>query len=210
MPRWDIIAQSVLENTQDTGQRTFNKDRILSELSRVQKDIARRGLALPGSATVTTADTQTDYPLAATVFRISELFQPSAWLTPIVVIHDKRIWRRIIADSSLPTTQPLYATIWPPGTFILWPAPTEVLTIPLWTYNLPSIAPAKGADPEVGDQWDDALEFGATARLLFKLKGATDWLARYEAEIAKVGQQELKQTLAGPQKVDHSSDRLGF
>ncbi len=217
MARWDTIAQDVLENLSEEGQRKTSKDRVLNELGRVEDDIAREALALEGGATLTTIIAQADYPVAAIGYRIVEVFQPSAWRRPIEVVHNPEIWKRIVSQPHLSSLQPLYITLWN-GDISFHPAPVDVQTLTIWIYMRPTALPARGADPTLESQWDDCLAYGATYRLLKKrlakeptLQKSLDRYERsYNDELTKVGQQEMKRMVLGPHKVDHSSERLGF
>ena len=215
MPRFDEIFFDVLDNIDDAGLRDVNPDKVFRQLERIQVDIAQRGLAIQGTATITTVANQDGYNLPTGTFHIKQIFEPPDWTKDIAIVHDVEVWREKIRDTSLDTTQPLFCTVWN-GQFILHPEPTVVVDIPLWTYNLPITAPAEGGTPEVDEQWDSALEFGATWRLLEKARQKKpdtpqgNWLQLYEAEIDKYLNQELKAAIKGSLRHRHSSEDLGF
>lgn len=215
MGRWSEIAYAVLENLNELGIRDVNVERIFVELKTTQREVARDGLALPGSTTITTVIGQTDYAVPATVFKINKIFRPAAWLKPIVIVHDDEEWLRIVSDTTIVDTQPLFITMWNGG-LIFYPAPSDVQTVPLWTYNLPSSDPAIGTDPEFNSKWDRALQFGAAADFAANKKASDPnfneglWAAKYRAEIAAKKGQSFKRMIDGQQGVDHSSKRLGF
>ena len=94
------------------------------------------------------------------------------------------------------------------------PPPSAVETLTLWTYILPTTEPEITGNPDLKDEWDDALIFGLTARLLDKVPGedarAERWDAKFERECRRQSHTQMKTPLMGPHMVDHSSKRLGF
>lgn len=211
MARWDEILYVALNNIHDVGLRGVTPERVLREGRRVQIDIARRGLAIQSTALVTTIAGTDSYAVPSGNFHIQEIFPPSVWTEPITPIHNTKTWRQIVKDTTVPSDQPLYVTIWN-GLLVFYQAPAQVVDILLWLYKLPSVEPSAGADPEVGIEWDNALAYGVTAELLAAKPEVPqgNWLSLYEMEIAKRRHESLKKGIAGPLRVSKSSDRLGF
>lgn len=223
MARWDEIVYRAAKSLADEGFRDVDPADLLSELKRVQVDICRRAFALQGTASITTVAAQEAYSVVATIFRIKQVFEPSAWTKDVEPIHDATVWHDVKRSRSILQEQPLFVTVWNGEVLFYYPPATADLIVTLWTYNLPSNVPALEADPDIASFWDDALEWGCIGRMLEVLKeknvrasgakaarGAMDWLARYEAEVSKRRNEEVKQMKQGVLRKRSRYDRLGF
>jgi hypothetical protein len=211
LARWDEILQRVLNNLQDPSGAIFNKGRVLKELDQVQTNIAQDALAIQATTSIDTVAAQTNYVIASSIFRIKQLFRPTAWTLPLEIITDTAQFERILASEYSSSSQPLFVAVWA-GELMFYPAPVDIQTVIVLSYNNPTITPAEGLDPELDGVWDDALVLSCTARLLATKDQAASraWEARYDAEFKKHANTEMKGKILASHTVDHSSKRLGF
>lgn len=214
MARWDEILTSVFDNIEDAGMERVIEPKVLRELGKVEIDIARRGLAIQGKGSLVTAADEDEYAVAASVFKIAKIFTPNVWrMGEIEVVESEDRWAEIIREPSLVSSwHPLFAILWQ-DVLQLYKAPSESgVTVSFWSYDVPTVKPVGGADPTVKAMWDDALEWGATWRLLKKtgMPRADEYLAMYEREIAKKREEELRKTFDGLMRRESSFRRLKF
>ncbi|GEM_PF-4572945 len=206
MGRTDIIISKLVRRLKglkvDPMPRT---DELLSLLSDAQLEVAQRGLAIKAEITFYTEAAEDVYDLGTKIFRIRKLIEPTTWTTPVEIINNEERWSEIVRSQSLGevTPQPLYATVWN-GRLKFWPTPTVTgEEIEVFLYLLPSRLIDEGTDPEVDLTWDNCLEYG----VLDDLMGG-DWTVKYENELSRLGQQNIREALA-PTRIKHWSE-IGF
>jgi hypothetical protein len=146
------------------------------------------------------------YELGVRLFRIRKLIVPQSWRTPVEIFTNEEQWDRFLHKKSLfqVTSQPVGAFVWA-GRMRFYPAP--LITgeeIQILGYLLPSRVIDEGVDPEVDLTWDRCLEYGVMDQLI-----GGDWHTRYEDELGKQQQQNLREILA-PHTIDNFSSDLGF
>jgi hypothetical protein len=173
-------------------------------MNQVQTDLCRDYLAFKGDITLTLVDGTSEYTLANTIYKFVEIIEPSDWVNRLEIIHNTDRWANIVRDSTISSTQPLYASTWN-KVFRLWPVPSAADQVSIFAYLLPTTDLLITADPEIPSEWDEALMLGTMA----KLSGGI-WEDKYVAEALKQSDQKIKESVAGVQTVQNSCEQLGF
>ena len=208
MARVDLQLSRALSRLKDKGQHNTQSDEILSEMNQVQIDLCRDYYALKVKFNLTLVANQATYDLSAidlitgntyqNIFKVQESIEPTAWRQRITWIHDSSLWAKIIRDTRI-TGTPRYGFTWK-KTITLYPTPTSVDTITIIGYALPLNDLTFGSDPEIDQEWDEALMLGACKNI-----AGGDFYILYKEEAEKVLQQRIKESINGVQLIDYGS-----
>lgn len=203
--RTKIIVQNIQKNL---GTREVQPQAILKKMDNTQQEICRRGLALKLSGKITLLSGKTDYDIDGILWRIKELIEPSTWISELTIVHDSNLWKKIKRDSTISQQQPTFAHPW--NKYLqLWSAPQVSGEVLFYEgYGMPENNLAMNVDPEIGSEWDNAIEFQATS-LLANGDLKTIFSNMFESELLKWKDENNKEMIAGSMKRQHWSD-IGF
>lgn len=175
---------------------------ILDSLTSVQLDLARRG-AIKEEIELTLEAGTSLYDLYSTIYKISGVKVPSTWLYPFEIIANKDKFSEY-ENTTFATAQPLYGMVFN-SRFKLTPTPsTTGENFKLYTFLLPSKDLTMILEPEVGVEYDKALEYGALADQI-----GGEWEGKFEREVSKILSQSLNETTQ-PMRQEHWQDNTGF
>jgi hypothetical protein len=203
--RVDRLIARVLSNTRQEHMGEIHRGDVLDALTRAHIRAAREGLALKTYGTLTTTAAKDNYRLSANIFKLRKLIRPSTWTNPVELIEDPDVWGDKILET-LDATQPSYAFVWNRVLYFYPATPSNGEVLRFFGYKLPVIDLEVGEDPETGVEWDDVLEYFATARLL----KSREWEDRAKEELDRIQGQSHREDLGQIDKVQHSSRDIGF
>ena len=148
--------------------------KIYSRMSDIQRQIATDGGALKFTGTLLTVKDQVDYDLdfvdeiADGIYKITNIITPAAWTNWERIIENPRDWADHKRDTTVTSSYPLKAYVY--GRVLKFhPAPTaDDEEVELWgIVDLgEEIVISETVPPVLPLKYDDALEFGTSARLL--------------------------------------------
>jgi hypothetical protein len=208
--RTNLIVNRILRRIKQDTEANVEADAavILDELNEVQKEVARRALAMKSEIRLTLEKGTERYDTESAIYKIaymavyskdgSRLSEPEFCQSPEEYADAKE-------DASVQACgNPVKVLIWD-RYLRLTPTPAttgDVLLI--HGHILPANALSMDKDPELGSQWDRVLEFGVLANIL-----GGDWVTMFEAKLAEVSQLSMMET-ATVNKISHWSDKTGF
>ncbi len=205
LSRTNLIVRRIQRRLKDLGAHDVKPDEIVMELDSVQVDLCREYFALKADATIDLTAGEDEYALDDDIFKVQEAIEPTTWRRRVDFIHDSKRWGDIVRNTALTASQPLFGFTWK-RILRLKPVPAvsgEVLT--LLAYALPANTLTIEADPEIGSEWDHALMLGGLKNLV-----GGSWEDEYKFEALKVSGQSLKESINGPIKKRHFTDRTRF
>jgi hypothetical protein len=204
------MIQHVLEELGDDGTRIITRNRVLDALNEAQKELCRDGYALKRETTLDLVALQEEYDVAGTIHKIVEFIEPeeSTWKYPVTVLNNTEEWKNVRRRTDLSDEQPLFAFLWN-RVIHLWPVPPEVETVGLIVYGMPAADLTVTTEPEIEDQWDIAMEYGALKRLA-KGDDKLKWMEIFEKVKNKIAADNVQESIAGTVVRSHWSSSLNY
>ena len=144
------------------------------------------------------------YVTPSTTYKIKEIIEPDTWRSRLEVINDSNVFARL-SRRNIVSSQPLWAYFWN-NEMLLTPVPTIAETLTVLVYCIPSLELADGNDPETPLEYDDCLEW----ETLYRFNGQERLHQRYVEKALQNGIQNSKEAVAGVNRVESSTDLLGY
>ena len=144
------------------------------------------------------------YVTPSTTYKIKEIIEPDTWRSRLEVINDSNVFARL-SRRNLVSSQPLWAYFWN-NEMLLTPVPTIAETLTVLVYCIPSLELADGNDPETPLEYDDCLEW----ETLYRFNGNERLHQRYVEKALQNGIQNSKEAVAGVNRIESSTDLLGY
>ena len=225
LARVDEIVSKVLFQLSDEAQRKATKGLVIDFMNDVEKDIARRALALPAFKSVSLVSGTVEYDLKCNIYTIQEFQTPASWVNvpplnipyygimgdfqedyepvKLEVVKDLNVWVAITQLPSMYST-PHWVKIWDQS-IELYPAPTQADTLSFWCYLYPTKMDENSTVPSLPEKWDVCLRYGTLAQI-----AGGDWTSKYEAELGKLSHDSVRGSMKGVNRKASTTDSLGF
>jgi len=164
---------------------------IYDELAEAQKQIFAR-VGFERKYNITLDNSEDEYELVVSsvndrvcVKGIKIFITPSTWTYTLEYVPNTEWNETILSDST--ASNPTHATLFD-NTLHLYPTPAtdgEILT--LWAILcLPETDISATIDPEIGEEWNKALEYYALSSLLFDERERNDYFLKFREQIGEI------------------------
>ena len=203
------IVQSVLEELSDTGARTYTRERVLREISKVQREVCREAIALKAEDVIALEAGTETYDVDVLTHKLITLIEPAGWQKPVQVINSAAEWSEARRQSRLPQDQPLYG-FFNNKVLHLWPAPqTTGEEIGYIASVYPDADITEDKDPQVEDKWDKVLIYGVLSRLA-KGKDKLVFQDMYDKFRTSTENEHMQESIVANPRKAHWSSTLRF
>lgn len=204
--RNDKILARIQRKLKNKGEHETTRDDILDEMTQIQAELCRDYLALKVTENIVMIAGANTYEIEDDIFKVAEFIEQTSWPCRINLTTDSAVWAKWSRDDAITGDYPYKGFVWN-KTLYLKPTPTvDGDLLPFFGYANPSKDLVVGADPEVSSEWDKALELGTIAEIL----GDKALKLEYQAEALKTSTQNQNETLEGVNRVESTTDELGF
>jgi hypothetical protein len=204
--RVNQIVTRVLWKLKDLAERNITRDIVLDSMNLTQRELCRDYLAIKIDQSLTLIPLQESYDLDGDLFKIAQIITPSTWLYPLEITTDANLWNNWSEDNVLIGTNPVKGLIWNKILRLL-PVPNTLNdTLSILGYAMPGTPMEFEGNPEVGEEFDECLEWGA----LYRITGDEKYRLMCEAKATRNAGQNKNESIQGIIRIDHSSNRIGF
>jgi len=219
--RTNYLIRVVQQNVGKLGSGDFSIPRTLWELDQVQKELCRLRI-MDRTAVIALEVGVEQYALEDDILKIATIIEPVGWENRLVILQNSEQYAEIRRDDSI-EVPPRYVFPWR-NELYFWPAPDAVEELTILYYGAPTATLTKDSDPQIGQEWDQCLIYGATHRIALSLinpvtrpedisvleRVAGTYAQMFEEEKARQLQHRIGREFARALHQVHWSDEIGY